>query len=160
MINENNINAVVQATENYFVLTVILVCFLIGYIVKNYTKLPNNYIPLIMILTGSITNIILAIQCNSPINMNTILAGSFSGLASSGFYDFIAKSLGISSIQEKSLKELEKKNEDNSSKEEIKEKLSEEKESVAEDEVIFKDDTPEVEEFKYDATVQEILDKN
>lgn len=82
----------------YFNIGVIVTCFLVGFIIKNYTKAPNNYIPLIMVLTGIVANVTISINNGTTVNMDTILSGGISGLASSGSYDLIFKSLGLKKL--------------------------------------------------------------
>ena len=78
---------------SYLVVPVILICCLIGYVIKNYTKLNNKNIPVIMLIVGSISNIGIALSNGDVVTVSTVLAGAISGLASSGFYDVITKSL-------------------------------------------------------------------
>ena len=91
-----NTELVVAELEHYFAIGIIIACFLIGFIVKNYTKIKNKYSPLIMICVGILISIIFCINDKTAINYSSVLAGAVSGLASCGVYDLISKSLGIS----------------------------------------------------------------
>ncbi len=68
---------------NYLVLGVVAVCLCVGYVIKtSFEKIPNKYIPLIMLVLGTITNIII----NKSVNMDILLGGMVSGLASTGLH--------------------------------------------------------------------------
>lgn len=112
------INTVIDNTflksEGYFSIAVVLACFVIGYVIKHYTSIANNYIPLIMIGIGVIINTLLNIPAataeedGSGITVVTVLIGAVSGLASSGLYEMLAKSLGLKNEE----KEKEDKDDD------------------------------------------------
>lgn len=74
---------------DYVVIPVVICCFVIGYILKNYTKLPNNFIPLIMAIAGVIFNIIIVRENDISISLMTIMGGAFTGLASTGIYELV-----------------------------------------------------------------------
>jgi O-antigen/teichoic acid export membrane protein len=61
------------------------VCLCIGYVIKTSLNfIQNKYIPLIMLILGTIINVI----ANMPnINLIVILGGMISGLASTGLYE-------------------------------------------------------------------------
>lgn len=60
------------------------ICLCIGYAFKNIKKFNNQYIPVFMLVLGTIINVI----ANIPdINMTVILSGMISGLASTGLYE-------------------------------------------------------------------------
>ena len=69
-----------------FVNLIILgICLCIGYVIKNSLDfIPNKYIPLIMLVLGTIISIITNLN---SINASVILTGMFSGLASTGLYE-------------------------------------------------------------------------
>lgn len=70
--------------SNYIVLVVVGVCLCIGYVLKNSLDfIPNKYIPLIMAVIGVILNVWVA----GYINIEVLLGGLFSGLASTGLYE-------------------------------------------------------------------------
>lgn len=66
-------------------LIVLGICLCVGYVIKNSLDfIPNKYIPLIMLILGTILNIVF----NLPnINGTVILTGMISGLASTGLYE-------------------------------------------------------------------------
>ena len=71
--------------QNYMVYSIIGVCLCVGYILKNTvpSKKVNQYIPLIMGGVGLLLNI----YVQQAINIDVVLAGLFSGLASTGMYE-------------------------------------------------------------------------
>ena len=71
--------------SDYLVLVVLGICLCVGYVIKySLDFIPNKYIPLIMLILGTIINILI----NLPnISANVILGGMFSGLASTGCYE-------------------------------------------------------------------------
>lgn len=70
--------------SNYLVIAVVGVCCCVGYIIKTSLDfIPNKYIPLILAVTGVITNICLA----QGFNVEVLLGGMFSGLASTGCHE-------------------------------------------------------------------------
>ena len=69
--------------NNYAVPTIIGICLCTGYVIKNSLQsIKNRYIPLIMVTIG----IILNIWINRSITPDILLAGMFSGLASTGLH--------------------------------------------------------------------------
>ena len=76
--------------NEYLVIVVLGICLCVGYVIKNSLDfIPNKYIPLIMLIIGTITNIL--INLNTGINASVILGGMFSGLASTGFHQMFSK---------------------------------------------------------------------
>ena len=92
---ENMVNTILLGTENYFVISVVIVCFITGYVIRNHTKLDNKYIPLLMIAVGMIANTADTVMGGDMATLGTLVSGAVSGLASSGFYDLLAKSFGL-----------------------------------------------------------------
>lgn len=61
------------------------VCLCVGYVIKTSLDfIPNKYIPLIMLILGTILGIVTNLD---NLSINTILTGMFSGLASTGMYE-------------------------------------------------------------------------
>lgn len=70
---------------NYVNIVVLGICLCVGFAIKNSLDfIPNKYIPLIMLILGTITNILININ---GINAEIILGGMISGLASTGLYE-------------------------------------------------------------------------
>lgn len=71
--------------NQYIVLVVLGICLCVGYVIKtSITVMPNKYIPLIMLILGTIINVLININ---HITADIILAGMISGLASTGLYE-------------------------------------------------------------------------
>ena len=71
--------------NQYIVLVVLGICLCVGYVIKtSITVIPNKYIPLIMLILGTIINALININ---NITADIILAGMISGLASTGLYE-------------------------------------------------------------------------
>ena len=76
--------------NEYLVVVVVGICLCVGYVIKNSLDfIPNKYIPLIMLVLGTITNIL--INLNTGINAGVILGGMLSGLASTGLHQLFSK---------------------------------------------------------------------
>lgn len=72
--------------KDYIIISILLVCLFVGYILKNLVKTDriNKFIPLIMAVLG----VLLSLWLNEwTFTMDVLLAGFASGLASSGAYD-------------------------------------------------------------------------
>lgn len=68
--------------EKYFVLTVVLACLVVGYIVKKWIKdVDNKYIPTIVTVLGLILNLFV-----SGFTIESAIFGAFMGLASTGLH--------------------------------------------------------------------------
>lgn len=61
------------------------ICLCIGYVIKTSLDfIPNKYIPLIMLILGTILGIVTNLN---DLSINVVLAGMVSGLASTGMYE-------------------------------------------------------------------------
>ncbi len=85
---------IIEILQTYSVPVIVGICLCIGYIIKHsFDFIPNKYIPLIMGGLGLIINIVINLYA---ITAEVILAGLFSGLASTGFHNvfknFVEKS--------------------------------------------------------------------
>ena len=77
----------------YLSLVVMGICLCVGFVIKNSLDfIPNRYIPAIMLVLGTIINVLMNL---SGISAEVILTGMLSGLASTGLYEmfknFISK---------------------------------------------------------------------
>lgn len=77
----------------YLSLVVMGICLCVGFVIKNSLDfIPNKYIPAIMLVLGTIINVLINL---SGISAEVILTGMLSGLASTGLYEmfknFISK---------------------------------------------------------------------
>ena len=78
-----------EMIQQYVVPVIIGVCFGVGQMIKPLEFIPNKYIPLIMGLLGVGLNIL---ANNGTFNIEILLGGLASGLASTGVYE-MSKSL-------------------------------------------------------------------
>lgn len=71
---------------SYIDLVTMGICLCIGYSLKiTFSGFPNRWIPLTMLATGTIINILIA----KSIDGSIILGGMISGLASTGSYEML-----------------------------------------------------------------------
>ena len=71
--------------SEYLVVAVVGIYLCVGYVIKTSLDfIPNKYIPLIMLVLGTITNILM--NLGNGINASVILGGMLSGLASTGLH--------------------------------------------------------------------------
>lgn len=68
--------------NDYFVLVIVGICLCVGYVIKTVTPCDNKYIPLIMAVLGTLLNI----WITHTVTPEVLLAGMFSGLASTGLH--------------------------------------------------------------------------
>ena len=78
-----------EQLETYFVLTVVLACLILGYIIKKWVKdVDNKYIPTIVAIFGAVLNLFV-----SGFSIDSAVFGAFMGLASTGlhqaFYQYL-----------------------------------------------------------------------
>lgn len=73
----------------YLSLVVMGICLCVGFVIKNSLDfIPNKYIPAIMLVLGTIINVLMNL---SGISAEVILTGMLSGLASTGLYEMFKK---------------------------------------------------------------------
>ena len=61
------------------------ICLCVGYVIKiSLDFIPNKYIPLIMLVIGTVLGIVTNLD---SLSINVVLTGMFSGLASTGLYE-------------------------------------------------------------------------
>lgn len=74
--------------SEYFIPIVLAACLIIGYVIKKSLDfIPNKYIPLILVVCGSL----LACAAADTIAFDTIVYGAFTGLASTGLHQAFTK---------------------------------------------------------------------
>lgn len=65
------------------------VCLCIGYVIKTSLDfIPNKYIPLIMLVLGTVLGIVTNLN---DLSIDVVLTGMVSGLASTGLYEMFKK---------------------------------------------------------------------
>lgn len=68
--------------ENYFVISVVLACLIVGYIIKKWINdVDNKYIPTIVTVFGMVLNLAV-----SGVSVESAIFGAFMGLASTGLH--------------------------------------------------------------------------
>lgn len=72
----------------YINLPILGICLMVGYVLKTaFNKFPNKYIPLAALTLG--TMIAIVVNMKSGINVDVVLGGMISGLASTGLYEML-----------------------------------------------------------------------
>ncbi len=67
----------------YLVYVIVGICLCVGYVIKHSLNfIPNKYIPLIMLILGTLISVI----SNHKITADVVLAGMYSGLFSTGLH--------------------------------------------------------------------------
>lgn len=78
-----------SAISTYLVPSVVILCLLVGYIIKNL--IPNDsinrFIPLIVGVLGVAATIFTAVTTGVPITVDVVVTGLSSGLASTGLFE-------------------------------------------------------------------------
>ena len=75
--------------NNYLVIVVVGICLCVGYVIKHSLDfIPNKYIPLIMLVLGTVINVFMNIN---NVNAEVFLGGMLSGLASTGLHQVFSK---------------------------------------------------------------------
>lgn len=137
-----------QALQGYIVVSVVLGCNVIGYLIKHYIpKINKKYIPLIMLFCGILINVIITLSNGAPIDAIVIISGAVSGLASTGTYEAATGSLGLHKVlggifakkeenedEEPETEESEEASEEDSSESEVSEEGENTSEEVEESE--------------------------
>lgn len=76
--------------NEYLVVIVVGICLCVGYVIKHSLDfIPNKYIPLIMLVLGTVINAL--INLSTGINASVILGGMLSGLASTGLHQAFSR---------------------------------------------------------------------
>lgn len=79
----------ISTISSYLVPSIVILCLLVGYIVKNVVPSDsvNQYIPLIVGVLGVVAAIFTAITTGAAITVDVIVGGLASGLASTGLFE-------------------------------------------------------------------------
>lgn len=76
----------ITVLTQYFSIVVVGICLCVGYVIKNSLDfIPNKYIPAIMLVLGTVVNVLMNIS--TGVTAEVFLTGMFSGLASTGMYE-------------------------------------------------------------------------
>ena len=79
----------ISILNEHFILVVWVACLVIGYCIKHATflsKIPNNDIPVILVIVGAIINCVV-----SGVGVEPIVYGALTGLASTGAHQAFTK---------------------------------------------------------------------
>jgi len=80
----------ISVLMEYLSIIVVGICLCVGYVIKTSLDfIPNKYIPLIMLILGTTTNILINLRIG--INAEIILVGMLSGLASTGLHQVFSQ---------------------------------------------------------------------
>lgn len=75
--------------NEYYIPVVLAACLIVGYCIKHITwleKVSNEYIPTILAVLGAALAVLSAYLGKSPITLETVVYGAFTGLASTGMH--------------------------------------------------------------------------
>lgn len=75
---------------DYYMPVVIVACLIVGYCIKHIVwleRVSNQYIPAVLAVLGAV----LACVASSTVDLNTVVYGAFSGLASTGLHQAFTK---------------------------------------------------------------------
>lgn len=79
----------VSTISTYLVPSVVILCLLVGYILKNL--IPNDsinrFIPLIVGVLGVAATVFTAVTTGVPVTVDVVVSGLASGLASTGLFE-------------------------------------------------------------------------
>lgn len=73
-----------------FIPVVLVICIVVGIVLKNVLPIDNKYIPLIMAILGAVLACI-----NGGVTLSVIAAGLVTGLASTGLHQVFKQILGL-----------------------------------------------------------------
>lgn len=75
--------------SDYYIPVVLVACLVVGYCIKHITwmgKIANEYIPTILAVLGAVLAVLSAYLGKSPVTLETVVYGAFTGLASTGLH--------------------------------------------------------------------------
>ena len=73
----------INILTQYFDIITVGICLCVGYVIKTSLDfVPNKYIPLIMLILGTILGVV-----SNGLTLASVLSGMVSGLASTGLYE-------------------------------------------------------------------------
>lgn len=73
-----------NSLEKYFVVSVIVACLILGYLIKHtsiFKRIPNSDIPAIVAVVGALLNVLI-----SGFDIENLIFGALMGLASTGMH--------------------------------------------------------------------------
>ena len=81
---------------DYYITIVLVACLIVGYCIKHIEwldKVSNEYIPTILTIFGAVMAALNAYTTGSPITVELIVSGAFTGLASTGLHQMFKQLL-------------------------------------------------------------------
>lgn len=67
--------------------TILILCLVIGYIIKNWMpNASNQIIPTVVFILGIILSVVIALTSGTAVTVDTFAMGAISGLASTGLH--------------------------------------------------------------------------
>lgn len=83
------VNMDLSFLTDMYIPVVLVACLVVGYCIKHISaleKVANEYIPSILAALGAVLAIVTAYMKNTPVTVETVVYGAFSGLASTGLH--------------------------------------------------------------------------
>ena len=74
---------------DYYIPVVLVACLIVGYCIKHIKwldRVANEYIPTILAVLGAALAVLSAYLGKSPVTLETVVYGAFTGLASTGMH--------------------------------------------------------------------------
>lgn len=75
--------------SDYYIPVVLVACLVVGYCIKHITwldKIANEYIPTVLAVLGAVLAVLSSYLGKSPVTLETVVYGAFTGLASTGLH--------------------------------------------------------------------------
>ena len=89
--------------SDYYIPVVLVACLVVGYCIKHITwlgNIANEYIPTILAVLGSVLAVLSAYLGKSPVTLETVVYGAFTGLASTGLHQAFTQIINKSEEEE------------------------------------------------------------
>lgn len=80
--------------QDYYISVVLVACLVVGYCIKHIAwleKVSNEYIPTILAVLGAALAVLAAYLGKSPVTLETVVYGAFTGLASTGMHQMFSQ---------------------------------------------------------------------
>ena len=88
---------------DYYIPVVLVACLIVGYCIKHIKwldNIANEYIPTILAVLGAILAVLSAYLGKSPVTLETVVYGAFTGLASTGLHQAFTQVINKNSGEE------------------------------------------------------------
>lgn len=88
---------------DYYIPVVLVACLVVGYCIKHISWLEtvaNEYIPTILAVLGAALAVLSAYLGKSPVTLETVVYGAFTGLASTGLHQAFTQIINKSNKEE------------------------------------------------------------